>query len=214
MQIFTRLLLFLGLVADTADFGLDLEDLVVTLSDQVLDGLESLVTLLHAEETLLPILKQSLLAHHDSLNLDGSFLECVAGRGRFLLLRDELGLVESLLLVKALDLLIHGINKQILLLLGLLEVADVFFGAISRAAGHRDLALHDLVVFLNLLQSAIKLIEFFLGLEDTFKLLISLFLLAFVLTLEDFVLALGLRPVPLHDVVVVVGAFKGSLHTG
>ena len=118
------------------------------------------------------------------------------------------------MLVKALDLLIHGINEQILLLLGLLEVADIFFGAVSRAARHRDLTLHDLVVFLNLLQSTIELVEFFLGLEDTLKLFISLFLLALVLTLEDLVLALSLRPVPLHDVVVVVGALEGSLHTG
>ena len=86
MKVFTRLLLFLGLVANTADLGLDLEDLVITLSDEVLDGLESLVTLLHAKETLLPVLKQSLLAHNDSLNLNSSFFECVPGSGRFFFL--------------------------------------------------------------------------------------------------------------------------------
>ena len=57
VEIFTRLLLFLCLVSDTTNLGLDLQDLVITLSNEVLDGLESLVTLLHAEETLLPILK-------------------------------------------------------------------------------------------------------------------------------------------------------------
>ena len=87
------------------------------------------------------------------------------------------------MLVKALDLLIHSVDEQILLLLGLFEVADVFLSAVSRSAGHGDFTLHDLVVLLNLLKSTIKLIKFFLGLEDTLELFISLFLLAFVLSL-------------------------------
>ena len=87
------------------------------------------------------------------------------------------------MLVKALDLLIHSVNEQILLLLGLFEVADVFLSAVSSSAGHCDFTLHDLVVFLDLLKSTVKLIKFLLGLEDTLELFISLFLLAFVLSL-------------------------------
>ena len=56
VQIFRRLLLFLCLVSYTADFRLDLQDFVVPLLDELLDGLERLVSLLHAEETLLPVL--------------------------------------------------------------------------------------------------------------------------------------------------------------
>ena len=65
-------LLFPGLVADTADFRLDLKDLVVTLIDELLDGLQSLITLLHAEQALLPILEQRLFAHDDTLDLNGA----------------------------------------------------------------------------------------------------------------------------------------------
>ena len=86
VQIFRLLLLFLCLVSYTADFRLDLEDFVVSLLDELLDGLERLVSLLHAEETLLPVLEQGFLAHNDSLNLDGGFFKSVTGSGRFFLL--------------------------------------------------------------------------------------------------------------------------------
>jgi len=43
---------------------------------------------LHAEKTLLPVLKKGLLAHDDALDLDGSLFEGVAGGSRFFLLRD------------------------------------------------------------------------------------------------------------------------------
>ena len=158
VQIFRLLLLFLCLVSYTADFRLDLEDFVVSLLDELLDGLERLVSLLHAEETLLPVLQQRLLAHHDSFNLDGRLLECVSGSCSFFLLGDQLCLVERLLLVQALNLLIHCVNEQILLLLGLFEVADVLLGAIGRAASHSDLALHHLVVLLNLFECTVELI--------------------------------------------------------
>ena len=125
-----------------------------------------------------------------------------------------MGLVEGLLLVETLDFLIHGVDEQILLLLGLLEVANVLFGTVSGATGDSDFTLHHLIVLFDLLQGAIKLVQLFLGLKDTFELFISLFLLALVLTLEDLVLTFGLHAVPLHDVVVVVSALKGRLHAG
>jgi hypothetical protein len=56
------------------------------------------------------------------------------------------------------------------------------------------------------------LVELFLGFEDTLELLIGLFLLAFVLALENFVLTFGLNTVSLDNVVVIVSSFEGSLH--
>jgi len=110
-KVFGSLLLFLGLVSDARNLGLNLEDLVVSLLDQLLDGLKGLVSLLHAKETLLPVFKKGFLAHNDTFDLDGGLLECVTGSSGFFLLGDELSLVQCLLLVKALDLLIHGIDE-------------------------------------------------------------------------------------------------------
>lgn len=127
---------------------------------------------------------------------------------------DKLGLVKSFLLIEAFDFLVHRVDEQVLLLLNFFEVSDVFFGTVGRTSCQRELRLHDLVVFLNLFQSAVELIKLVLSLEDSFELLIGLLLLTFVLALEDFVLALGFHSVPLHDVVVVVSAFKSGLHLG
>ena len=100
-------LLTLGLVLDTSDFRLNLLDLIFFSLDELLDDLESLISLLHTKEGLLPIIKKGLLGANNSLNLDGSLLEGVPGGSGLLLLGDELGLVQSLLLVKGFDLLIH-----------------------------------------------------------------------------------------------------------
>ena len=86
MQVFASLLLFLGFISDAADFRLNLQNFVVTLRDKLLDSLKSLVTLLHAEKTLLPVLKKCLLAHDDALDLNGGLFEGVAGGSRFFLL--------------------------------------------------------------------------------------------------------------------------------
>ena len=211
-QILRVLMLFLGLVTDTADLGLDLKDLVVSLLDELFDGLKGLVTLLHAEQALLPVLQQRLLAHDDALDLDGGLLESVAGSGRFFFLGDELGLVERLLLIEALDFLVHRVDQHILLLLRFLEIANVFLGAVSCPTRNGNLALHDLIVFFDLLKGAVELVELLLGLQHALKLLISLFLLALVLSLEDLVLPLSFAAVALHNIVVVVRALKSGLH--
>ena len=165
MKVLRLLLLLLGLVANTADLRLDLQDLIVPLLDELLDSLEGLVTLLHAKETLLPVLQQRLLAHHDTLDFNGCLLEGVTGGSSLLLLRDKLSLVQSLLFIESLDLLIHCINEQILLLLGLLEVTNVLFSAISGTTSDCNLALHHLVILLYLLEGTIQLVELFLGLQ-------------------------------------------------
>ncbi len=116
-QVLRLLVLFLSFVTNTTDLGLNLEDLIISLLDELFDGLESLITLLHAEETLLPVLKQRLLAHDDALDLDRSLFQSVASCSRFFFLRDQLGLIESLLLVQALDFFVHGVDEDILLLL-------------------------------------------------------------------------------------------------
>ena len=174
--------------------------------------MKSLVTLLHAEERFLPVLEQGLLAHDNALNLDGGLLESVACSGSFFLLGDKLGLIEGLLLIKTLDLLIHGVNQQILLLLGLFKVSNVLLSAISGPSCDGNFRLHHLVILLDLLKSTVELIELFLGLQDTLELLIGLLLLAFILSLEDFMLALSLSSVPLDNVVVVVSALESGLH--
>jgi hypothetical protein len=51
-----------------------------------------------------------------------------------------------------------------------------------------------------------------LSLEHLLELLVGLFLLGFVLFLEDLVLLLSFDAVLLDDVVVVVGALEGGLH--
>ena len=169
---------------------------------------------MHAKERLLPVLEERLFAHDDALDLNGGLLQSVAGGGRFFFLRDQLGLIERLLLVEPLDLLIHGVDEDILLLLGLFEVADVLLSAVGRASCNGDLTLHHLVVLLDLLQSAVQLVQLFLGLEHTLKLLVSFFLLALILSLEDLMLAFGLTSVPLYNIVVIVRPFKCSLHAG
>ena len=95
-------------------------------------------------------------------------------------------MVEGLLLVKALDLLVHAIDQEILLLLRFFEVYDVFFGTISSSTSDSDFTLHNFIIFLYLFQSAVKLIKFFLSLQHALELLISLFFASLVLFLKDF----------------------------
>jgi hypothetical protein len=71
VQLLRLLLLAAGLITHTCDLALDLKDLVVLLLNQFLDSLKGLVTLLHAEEGLLPVLQKGLLAHHDLLDFNG-----------------------------------------------------------------------------------------------------------------------------------------------
>ena len=79
METLREFLLAAGLISDTSDLRLYLQDLVVLLLDQLLDSLESFISLLHTEEGLLPILEEGLLAHYDLLDFYGSFLKGVAG---------------------------------------------------------------------------------------------------------------------------------------
>jgi len=107
VQLLRLLLLAAGLITHTCDLALDLKDLVILLLNQLLDGLKCLVTLLHAEEGLLPVLQKCLLAHHDLLDFNGGFFQGVTGSCCLFFLRDELGLVESLLFIETLDFFIH-----------------------------------------------------------------------------------------------------------
>jgi len=111
------LLLFASLVSHAGNFRLDLQNFVLLLVDQLFNRLESLVSFLHAEQRLLPILKKGLLGHDDALDLDGCLLERVACRRSLLFLRDQLGLIQSLLFVEPFYLLVHGVNEMVLLFL-------------------------------------------------------------------------------------------------
>ena len=77
---------------------------------------------------------------------------------------------------------------------------------------YSDLTFHNFVILLNLLESSVELVEFFLSFEHSFKLLISFLFLAFVLALQDLILALSFHSISLDNVIVVVSALKGSLH--
>lgn len=99
VQLFRHVLLFTRIVSDTGDFRFDLEDAIVALINQLLDRLQGLVSLLHGVERLLPIFEHGLLRQHNAFNFDRSLFEGVASRRSFLFLRDELGLVQRLLLV-------------------------------------------------------------------------------------------------------------------
>ena len=189
-----------------------MQNLVVFLLDEFLDGLECLISLLHTEQTLLPIFKQCLLTHYDSFDFNGCLFECVPGCCCFFLLRDKLSLIERFLLVKPLNFLIHLINEQILFLLGLFEVTDIFFCSVGCSSGNSDFTLHHFIVLFNLFKSTVELIELLLGFENPLELLISLFFLAFVLSLKDFILSFRFNSIPLNDVVVIVSALKCRLH--
>jgi hypothetical protein len=67
--------------------------------DQLFDCLEGFVTLLHSKQRLLPVFEEGLLGHDNPLDFDGCLLESVTSCSCFFLLGDELGLVQSLLLV-------------------------------------------------------------------------------------------------------------------
>jgi hypothetical protein len=101
-----------------------------------------------------------------------------------------------------------------LLLFRLFEVADVLFSSVGGPSGDCNFTLHDLIVFFDLLEGSIELIELFLGFEYSLELLISLFFLAFVLSLQDLILSLCFDSVSLDNVIVVVGALECGLHPG
>jgi hypothetical protein len=99
-----------------------------------------------------------------------------------------------------------------LLFLYFFKISNVFFRTVSSAACESDFTLHDLVVLLDLLQSAVQLIQLLLCLEHTFELLVRFFFFSFVLSLQDLMLAFSFNSIALHNVVIVVGALEGGLH--
>jgi hypothetical protein len=101
-----------------------------------------------------------------------------------------------------------------LLLLRLFKVDYVLLSSVGGSSCDGDFGLHHFVVFFNLFDCPVKLIEFFLGLEYSLKLFIGFLLLTFVLLLEDLVLLLSIYSVLLDNVIVVMCPFEGSLHLG
>ena len=87
------MLLLLSLVLESTDFTLNLHDFVILDLDQILDLLECVISLLHAEDALVPVFQKHFLTHLNAFNLDVSLFLRVAGRCSFLLLRDQLSLV-------------------------------------------------------------------------------------------------------------------------
>jgi hypothetical protein len=99
VETLTQLLLPASLVTHTSNLRFYLQDFIILLFDQLLDRLKCFVSLLHSEESLLPVLKEGLLAHNDFLDFDSSLFQGVAGSCCFLFLRDKLRLIQSLLLI-------------------------------------------------------------------------------------------------------------------
>lgn len=85
-EIFGGLLLSLGLISDTGDFGLDLKDIILLLLDELLNGLKGLVSLLHTEKRFLPIVEKSLFRHDNLFDFNGSLLQSISSSGRFFFL--------------------------------------------------------------------------------------------------------------------------------
>ena len=150
VEVLGDLLLLLGLALDTRDFRLDLENVILLLLDQLFDGLESLVSLLHTKERFLPVIEQGLLGHDDLLDFDGGLLQGISSSSCLFLLGYELGLVKSLLLVESLDLFVHGVNEGILALLLLFKVDHGLFSSVSGPPCNRNFGLHDLIVLFDL----------------------------------------------------------------
>ena len=150
VEVLGDLLLLLGLALDTRDFRLDLENVILLLLDQLFDGLESLVSLLHTKERFLPVIEQGLLGHDDLLDFDGGLLQGISSSSCLFLLGYELGLVKSLLLVESLDLFVHGVNEGILALLLLFKVNHGLFSSVSCPPCNRNFGLHDLIVLFDL----------------------------------------------------------------
>jgi len=182
-KIFWLFLLFLGLVTNTRNLRLNLKDIVLLLLDEFFDSLKSFISLLHTKKRFLPVIKKSFLWHYDLFNFNSSFFKSVSCSCSFFLLWNQLGLIQSLLLIQSLDLFIHRVNEHILSLLLLFKVDNWLFSTVCSSSCNSNFRLHDLVVFLNLLQSSVQLVEFFLSLEYPLKLIISFFFLSFVLFL-------------------------------
>ena len=214
VKFFRVFLFFLGFISDSGNFRFNLKNIILLLFDEFFNGLQSLISLLHTEERFLPVIKKSLLRHDDLFNLDGSLLQGIPGSGSFLFLRNQLCLIKSLLLIKTLDLFVHGVDQSILAFLLLFKIDDRLFSSVGCPSCNGDLRFHYLIVLLNLLEGTVELIELLLGLEHSLELVIGLFLLTFVLLLKDFVLLLSLNSVPLNNVVVIVSPLKLGLHLG
>ena len=101
---------------------------------------------------------------------------------------------------------------MILLFLYFFKISNVFFSTVSGAACESNLTLHDLIVLLDLLQSAVKLIKLLLCLQHTLELLICFFFFSFILSLQYLMLAFSLDTIALNNIVIVVGALEGGLH--
>ena len=146
--------------------------------------------------------------------MNDRILESNASFESLFFLRDNLSLAERFLLGKAFDLLVHRVDKPILLLLLLLEVGGGLLSMVGGAPGGNDLAFHRFVVLLDLLEGAAHLVELFLGLQDFLEHIVSFLLLFHELLLILLVLSLDLLAFLVDSIIVVVNALKLLLHLG
>jgi hypothetical protein len=99
-----------------------------------------------------------------------------------------------------------------LLLLTELGVGDALLRTVGDTTCPGNLALHLLVVLLNLSQRSVKLVQLLLGLVHLPGLVFDIGLLLLIVLVELFILLLGLLPVPFNDVVVVLRLLILNLH--
>lgn len=159
-----NVLFFLCLISYSRYLRIYLHNFIHLAVYKLSDALQSFITFLHTEQSTWPILKQSFFWHNDSFNLNSGFFKGVSCSSRFFFLRNQLCLVKSLLLVKSFDLLIHRVYQMILLFLDFFKISDVLFSSVSRSSCQSNFTLHDFVVFFNLFQCPVELVEFLLSL--------------------------------------------------
>lgn len=172
--------LFLDLVVDAIEFGSQLDvDLLLDLKG-VLYGLQGLVHPLHRHKALLPTLQEVLLTSQYLLLLQLSLLHDRLSLLGLLLLRDQLGCLDSLRFSQSLNLLVHGVDEEVLLLLLLLQSHDILLAPVDRAPRDCQFALHLDVVLLDLVESSCQFRQLVLCLDVLLTELLHLSLLLVV----------------------------------
>mmetsp|Transcript_47103 Transcript_47103/g.143111 ORF Transcript_47103/g.143111 Transcript_47103/m.143111 type:complete len:454 (+) Transcript_47103:1011-2372(+) len=151
------------------DGGLQPPDLVfngelgfLLLLQRVLDVLQGLVAALHVDQGRSPLLHQLLLLELDRLHLLAGLPQRGHGSLRLLLLSHQLRVEHGLLLGHALQVLVHAINQEVLLVLGFFDLLDVILGLVRCAPRDLDLSLHLLIVLLYLTHRDVELVELIL----------------------------------------------------
>jgi hypothetical protein len=199
---------------DAVELGLEEDIPFLLLLEGLPEVLQSLVHPLHIGETPLPAIQEILLAGDDPAHFELGLPEDLLGLLSLIVLGDQLGGQDVLLLLESFDLLVHGVDEEVLLLLDLLEVGHVLLGCEGLGSGDGDVAFELDVVRFDIVVVPHQVLQLLLGLRH-FVLQRRCLLLLVVVALVDLrQLLLRLDPQLLDDVVIVVGFLVGHLVFG